>query len=161
MSWASRAGPARLAYREGMDDVWAGLAGELLHLYPRGRRLAAVAGADAERSRLAADALAEALRSAGHDVERVHVAVVDAAALRAEVVGPFRSAPSEDRVLLVSGPGLLLGNDARGLWNFTVWQLAGDEPPHTVANALVDLTDPQHPYRRFADYCAAPASYGS
>jgi hypothetical protein len=42
-----------------------------------------------------------------------------------------------------------------------VWQLAGDEPPHTVAGSIVDVTDPAHPARRFADYCSLPASYGA
>ncbi|WP_217177620.1 hypothetical protein [Streptomyces sp. AC495_CC817] len=142
-----------------MSAVWRGVVTEFLHVYPRGTRLLAVAGADAERSRAAADALAEALRAAGHEVERAHVDTVDVDALRTELVEPFRAA-QEPRVLVVSGPGLLLGEQARGLWNFTLWQMAGDEPPHTVANALVDVTDPAHPFRRFADYCAAPASWG-
>lgn len=144
-----------------MTDVWGGIVREFLHLYPRGRRLLAVAGADAGRSRVTADAVGAALRAAGHEVERVHVDAVDADALRADAAGPFRSAPASDRVLIVSGPGPLLSEKARGMWNFTLWQMAGDEPPHTVANALVDVTDPEHPFRRFADYCAAPATYGS
>ena len=136
-----------------MDDAWTGIAGELLHLYPRGVRLAAVAGSDAERSRAVADALAAALREAGHEAERAHVETVVPEALRTEVIAPFREAPASDRVLVVSGPGLLLADDARGIWNFSLWQMAGDEPPYTVATALVDVTDPQHPFRRFADSC--------
>ena len=80
--------------------------------------------------------------------------------LRAEVTA-FREGPPSDSVLLFSGPAALLGERVRGMWNSAVWQLAGDEPPHTVAGSIVDVTDPAHPVRRFADYCALPASYGA
>jgi hypothetical protein len=144
-----------------MTDAWHGIAEEFLHLYPAGRRVLAVAGADAERSRTAADALASALVAAGHEVERSHSADGDEQTLRTDVVAAFRSGPKADRVLVVSGPAALLSPTARGMWNFTLWQLAGDEPPHSVASALVDLTDPAHPIRRTADYCALPASFGA
>lgn len=141
-----------------MSAVWDSIAEELLHLYPRGRRLVAVAGADAERSRTAADGLATALTAAGQTVERAHTADGEEAALRTDVVGPFRATDS-DAVLLVSGPGAIVSPSARGMWNYVLWQLAGDEAPHTAANALVDVTDPAHPTRRFADYCAVPSSF--
>ncbi|WEK60661.1 MAG: hypothetical protein P0Y60_15375 [Candidatus Microbacterium colombiense] len=144
-----------------MTDVWNGIAEEFLHLYPRGTRTLAVAGSDAERSRFAADELAAALSTLGHGVERAHVADVDATTLRTDTVAPFRAQAEGDRVLIVSGPAALLAENARGVWNFTLWQLAGDEPPHSVASALVDLTDPAHPTRRTADYCALPAAYGA
>lgn len=144
-----------------MTDVWNGIAEEFLHLYPAGRRLLAVAGEDVERSRAAADALSAALTAAGHEVERAHSEDGDEQMLRADVLAPFRNGPQADRVLIVSGPAALLSPTARGMWNFTLWQLAGDEPPHSVASALVDMTDPAHPTRRTADYCALPASFGS
>lgn len=144
-----------------MTDAWHGIAEEFLHLYPAGRRLLAVAGTDPERSRTAADALASALVAAGHEVERTHSEDGDEQTLRAEVIAPFRNGPKADRVLIVSGPAALLSPTARGVWNFTLWQLVGEEPPHSVASALVDLTDPEHPVRRTADYCALPASFGS
>ncbi|MBT2483297.1 MULTISPECIES: hypothetical protein [unclassified Microbacterium] len=143
-----------------MTDVWNGVADEFLHLYPSGTRLLAVAGQDAERSRHAADAVATALTGAGQQVERAH-ADGDEAALRADVIAPFRQAPRTDRVLVVSGPAALLSESARGMWNFTLWQLVGNEAPHSVASALVDVTDPENPVRRFADYCALPASFGA
>lgn len=143
-----------------MTDVWADIASESLHFYPRGRRLLAVAGADAERSRQAADALGGALVAAGQQVVREHSGDGDAATLRS-VVGAFREGPKSDSILLVSGPATLLGERTRGMWNYAVWQLAGDEPPHTVAGSIVDVTDPEHPTRRFADYCALPAAYGA
>lgn len=143
-----------------MTDVWADIASEFLHFYPRGRRLLAVAGADAERSRFAADALSAPLVPAGQQVERDHSADGDDAGVR-ETVTAFREGPKGDSILLVSGPASLLGERARGMWNYAVWQLAGDEPPHTVAGSIVDVTDPAVPTRRFADYCALPASYGA
>jgi len=143
-----------------MTDVWADIASEFLHFYPRGRRLLAVAGADAERSRQAADALTAALGAVDQPVVREHSADGVEAELR-PVVASFREGPKSDDILLVSGPATLLGERTRGMWNYAVWQLAGDEPPHTVAGSIVDVTDLAHPARRFADYCALPASYGA
>lgn len=144
-----------------MTDAWTDIATEFLHFYPRGTRLLAVAGADAGRSRRTADDLAAALIAAGQSVERVHSDDVDSPALRDVVISPFRANDTAGTVLIVSGPAALLGPEARGMWNFTLWQLAGDEQPHTIASALVDVTDPEHPTRRFADYCAFPAAFGS
>lgn len=142
-----------------MSDVWNGIAEEFLHLYPRGRRLLAVAGADAERSRVAADDLAAALTAADQTVERAHLGHVDEDALRALIVTPFRTGGADGTVLLVSGPAAVVSPTARGMWNYILWQLAGEEPPHTAADALVDMTDPVQPTRRFADYCAVPSSF--
>lgn len=144
-----------------MSDVWSGIADEFLHLYPKAGRLLAVAGADAERSRVAADEIAASLTAAGKEVERVHTADGDEQRLRSEVIAPFREDALRDRILVVSGPASLLSASARGIWNFTVWQLVGDEPPQTAASALVDVTDPAHPTRRFADYCALPSAFGA
>ncbi|MFK0240505.1 hypothetical protein ACIQTX_06535 [Microbacterium sp. NPDC090281] len=143
-----------------MTDVWADIASEFLHFYPRGRRLLAVAGADAEHSRQAADDLTFALTASGQQVIREHSPEGDEAGLRA-VVTAFREGPKSDDILILSGPATLLGERTRGMWNYAVWQLAGDEPPHTVAGSIVDVTDPAHPVRRFADFCALPASYGA
>ncbi|MFJ2534842.1 hypothetical protein [Microbacterium maritypicum] len=143
-----------------MTDVWADISSEFLHFYPRGRRLLAVAGANAERSRQAADDLLSALTASGQQVIREHSPDGDEVELRAAVTA-FREGPKSDDILLVSGPPALLGERTRGMWNYAVWQLAGDEPPHTVAGSIVDVTDPAHPARRFADYCALPSSYGA
>jgi hypothetical protein len=94
-------------------------------------------------------------------VERTHTADGDEQRLRDEVIAPFRADARADRVVIVSGPAALLDPRVRGLWNYTLWQLAGDEQPHSAASALVDVTDPEHPTRRFADYCALPAEYGA
>lgn len=144
-----------------MSDAWTDITSEFLHLYPRGRRLVVVAGADAERSRRAADDFATALESAGQQIRREHSADGDEQALRSDTIAPFRAESADATVLIVSGPDALLSPTARGLWNFIVWQLAGDEPPHSIASAIVDVTDPEHPVRRFADYCALPSSFGA
>jgi len=144
-----------------MSDTWSDVSAEFLHLYPRGRRVLAVAGADAERSRHAADGLAAALTAAGQKVERAHTVDGDEQALRTGIIGPFRESPDGASVLVVSGPPALLSETARGLWNFIVWQLSADEAPHAIASALVDVTDPANPTRRFADYCALPSSFGA
>lgn len=143
-----------------MTEFWSEIAGEFLHLYPTGGRLLAVAGADAGRSRRAADDLAAALTAAAQKVERAHSADGDEEALRADVIAPFR-ADRSDRVLVVSGPAALVSASARGIWNYTVWQLARDEQPHTAASVIVDMTDPDAPTRRFADYCALPSAFGA
>lgn len=83
-----------------------------------------------------------------------------------------------DAVLIVSGP-FLLGADLIGFWNTSVYAEApreaspaaegSDAPealaaaavrrylaevrPRTRANAIVDVTDPERPVRRFADSC--------
>lgn len=143
-----------------MSDVWSDISSQFLSHYPRGRRLLVVAGVDAERSRRAADDLAAALESAGQSVERVHSADGDEQALRDDVIAPFRASEGGS-ILIVSGPAALISETARGLWNFIVWQLTGDEPPHSVASAIVDVSDPDNAVSRFADYCALPASYGA
>ncbi|CAH0219459.1 MULTISPECIES: hypothetical protein [unclassified Microbacterium] len=144
-----------------MSTVWDDIAAEFLHLYKRGARLLAVAGEDAERSRSAADDLAAALIAADQTVERMHTADGDEQRLRDEVIAPFRADPQTDRIVIVSGPADLMSQSVRGLWNYLLWQLAGDEQPHSAASALVDVTDPANPTRRFADYCALPSSYGA
>ncbi len=144
-----------------MVDLWDGIAGQFLHLSPHGVRILAVAGAETERSRLAAEGVAAALERAGSVVLRAHADAVDETALRETLVTPFRADRSEDRVLVLSGPAGLLAPSVRGMWNFTVWHVAGDEPPHSAASALVDLTDAARPALRYADYCALPAEYGA
>ena len=143
-----------------MAQTWSDISTEFLHLYPTGARLLAVAGADAERSRRAADDLAAALTADGQQVERSHTADGDEEALRTDVIAPFR-ADRSDRVLVVSGPAALFSTSARGLWNFTAWQLAGDEQPHTAASAVIDVTNPANPHRRFQDFCALPSAFGA
>lgn len=135
-----------------------GIADEFLRDYPRGARLVAVASPDGARSAAAAASLREALAGRGVDA-RVTIAPGEGAEqLRTEVVAPFRAAGA-DAVLIVPGSANLLAERARGLWHYSVWVIEGDEVPHTAATALVDVTDPNAPARRLADYCAVPPSF--
>jgi hypothetical protein len=131
---------------------------EFLRSYPRGSRLIAVAGVDTDRSTAFAGTLASALQERGITASAVTPDAPDADTLRAEVVGPFRSA-REDAVLIVAGDTSLLDSTRRGMWHFSIWLMAGDQVPHTAATALVDVTDPRHPSRRFADFCAVPDGF--
>lgn len=143
-----------------MTSAWTSIASEFRDHYPTGRRLVAVTGADLDRSHDAADAFTAALVAAGESVERVR-SDGNEEALRADTIAPFRADRTHDAVLVVSGPATLANKSARGMWNFILWQLAGDEPPLAAATALVDVSDASAPVRRFADFCALPASYES
>ncbi|MGN8027588.1 hypothetical protein [Microbacterium sp. 22242] len=134
------------------------LADEFLRDYPRGARLLAVASPDPKRSAAFAEGLGEVLRGRGIAATVTAQGDRDEDALRTDVVAPSR-ASGADAVTIVSGITGLLAERVRGLWHFSVWLIDGDEVPHTAATALVDLTDPGHPTRRLADYCAVPPSY--
>ncbi|MFB7252449.1 hypothetical protein [Microbacterium sp. NPDC056234] len=136
-----------------MTDAWEGIALEFLHNNTTGARLVAVAGAEHDRSRRAADALATALHAQGEAVERLDTDDSDPALLRAQIVTPFRADRERDRVLVLSGPDRLLADENRGMWHFTLWNSAGEEPTHPDASSLVDMTDPAAPRRRYADSC--------
>ena len=140
-----------------MRDTWEGVALEFLQHNAKGPRLLAVAGAEHDRSRRAADALAFALASRGEAVERLDTDDVDASRLRERIVTPFRADRARDRVLVLSGPERLLADDVRVMWHFTLWNSAGDEPTHPDASSLVDMTDPTAPRRRYADSCGTAA----
>ncbi|MGX1695649.1 hypothetical protein ACWIBQ_09755 [Microbacterium keratanolyticum] len=137
--------------------IYDDLVREFVHNYPRGARLLAVASIDAERSRVFAARLAEALETQGTATRLVTAEGRNEAALRAEVVEPFRS-ERPDATIVISGDTALLTPEIRGLWHHTLWLVAGDERPYTAASAIVDVTDPAHPTRRFADFCAVPPS---
>lgn len=131
---------------------------EFLHSYARGSRLIAVASPERDRSAAFAARLATAFSGRGITARSEVPDAADAGVLRSEVVGPFRSA-RENAVLVVAGDACLLDDTRRGMWHFSIWLMAGDETPHTAATALVDVTDPENPSRRFADYCAVPDTF--
>ncbi|VXB25634.1 conserved hypothetical protein [Microbacterium sp. 8M] len=131
---------------------------EFLHDYPRGARLLAVASPDTGRSADWAGSLRTVLEERGIDATTVAQDDRAETDLRTEVVAPFR-AQQADAVLIVSGATSLLAERTRGLWHYSVWLIEGDEVPHTAATALIDVTDPDAPARRLADYCAVPPSF--
>lgn len=85
---------------------------------------------------------------------------------------PERDAPIEprwmtakaDAVLVVDG-AFLQTKDLRGLWSYTIWVEGAAEPtadeakylsrdkPRVIAAANFDVSDPEHPRRRFTDSC--------
>lgn len=131
---------------------------EFLHSYAHGSRLVAVSSPDRDRSAAFAAQLAAAFAARGITATAEVPDAADADTLRSELVGPFRSA-RENAVLVIAGDAGLLDDTRRGMWHFSIWLMAGAETPHTAATALVDVTDPQHPFRRFADYCAVPDTF--
>lgn len=137
-------------------DSLAGIADEFLQNYTSGPRLIAIEGSDTDVANAFAEDLATVLRERSVDAS-THMHEATNGSLREEILAPFR-AGRKDAALLVSGHGLL-EQDIRNVWHFSIWLIAGDEPPHAAASALVDITDPDAPQRRFSDYCALPDSF--
>lgn len=129
-----------------------GIAREFLHRNPRGARLLAVAGADATEPAALATDLVTALRAQGTAANTVAQNRRDENALRSKVAAPLREARA-DAVTVVSGDGSLLAPRTRWLWHSSIWLVAGDEEGNTEADAIIDVTDPQHPTRRYAEFC--------
>ena len=137
-------------------DTIRALADEVLQNYGHGRVIVAVdgaAGMDATTTALFADDLAVELRGQGHEVARETVAAdATADAMRSSLIGPFRLGHG-DAMLVVDG-NTLLGPELRGFWNFSA-RLDGAEPStdRADATAILNLADPEHPRRVFADSC--------
>ena len=142
----------------GHASVFGDVADQFLRDYPRGARLFAVASTDAQRSAKFADVVAAELRTRGVSASIAAQDDRGEDALRDAVVTPFRGA-RDDAVLIISGTTSMLAGRTQGLWHYSVWLIDGDEVPHTGATALVDVTDPDAPARRLADYCAVPPSF--
>lgn len=125
-------------------DTLRELAGEITHNYPRGAILVAVDGGDPAATAAFADDLADVLRETRQDVERS---------------GIDRARTSGTSALVVADGPFLTREDLAGIWHFLVWV---DEPglasasraaSRSVANALINNGDPEHPRRVFADSC--------
>ena len=83
---------------------------------------------------------------------------------RDQPIEPKWVTAKHDAVLIIDG-AYLQSKELRGLWNFTVWVQDGAEPsaveakyisrekPRVLAAANIDVTDPEHPRRRFTDSC--------
>jgi len=133
-------------------DTLHALAEEVLQNYGHGRVVVAIDGQDAAITGSLADDLAVELRALGKSVERASVATgAQVDAVRATVVAPFRASEA-DGYLLVDGAGLL--GELGGLWNFSVRldsRVASSD--RAEASAIVNVDDPEHPRRVFADSC--------
>ncbi len=136
--------------------LYAELAAEILHHYGRGRHIVAVDGADADIVSATADELGRALAAAGASVSRCTLAGLDDYA--SSVVAPFRAGDS-DEILVLDGPVLgtaAIGSLAWSMWLDTDGPGIGEPGTRTSADAIVDVTDPAHPLRRFSDWCVVP-----
>lgn len=133
-------------------DTLHALAEEVLQNYRHGRVVVAIDGQDAAITASFADDLAVELRGLGNEVERATVAAgAQLDAVRANVVAPFRAAGG-DGYLLVDGNGLL--GELAGLWNFSVrLDSRVVSSDRAEASAIVNIDDPEHPRRVFADSC--------
>jgi uridine kinase len=79
----------------------------------------------------------------------------------AQIEMDWKTGP-QDATLIVDG-AFLNRPELRGLWNFSVWlevAAAGEQPlyaaeakPREQATAIMDISDPEHPRRLFADSC--------
>ncbi|WP_336646395.1 hypothetical protein [Microbacterium sp. USHLN186] len=134
--------------RTPQDDI----AREFLHNYRRGARLLAVAATDAARSADLADELAAALRTQGVAAAVTLQCGRGESELRSEVVVPIRDA-GINAVTIVCGDASLLAERTRWMWHFSIWLADGGEMANTDADAIIDITDPRRPVRRFADFC--------
>ena len=136
--------------------LYAELAAEILHHYGRGRHIVAVDGARADVVSAIADVLGRALAAAGASVARRSLAGLDG--YTQTVVAAFRAGDG-DAILVVDGP--ILGTAAAESLTWSLW-LDTDGPgiggpgTRTSADAIVDVTDPDHPLRRFSDWCVVP-----
>lgn len=119
------------------------LGAEITHNYPRGATYVAVDGVDCSSRTLFADDLAEVLREIRTDVIRLGI----------DDVRPVAE------MLVVADGNFLDRHDLAGSWHFLVWLDAGSTSSarrvasRTIANALINNDDPEHPRRVFADSC--------
>ena len=77
-------------------------------------------------------------------------------------IEPRWSTGPKDAVLIIAGEHLH-GAELRGQWNYSIWLDDGETDPKspyvkkakpaTTATAIVDVADPEHPRRVFADSC--------
>lgn len=131
------------------------LAEEFLHNWRHGRRVLAVdtGGVDAARY---VDDLAAALGRAGQPAS---VAMLDddaeLAAVRSDVIAPFRAATGDEDATLVLGLAPTGPDGVRRLVDFVAYVESDDRVPgdSPSASALINARDREHPRRVFADSC--------
>ena len=122
------------------QDTLDALAAEISHNYGTGFALVGISGADAP-------AFAAELADSFGD-RPVRVAAIDAAPL------PVRT-DEPDTLVLVTG-AVTSDPALAGHWNYTVFledRNRLDRTTRAAASAIVDVTDPEHPRRSFADSC--------
>lgn len=139
--------------------------------YAGRRSIIAVDGDSVDAVHAVATALGDAVTAAGYAVQHETItSVITAMGARADVAIPFRSDPVGADVLIVTGWGLLQV-PARGLWDWTIWASTGivrapirdvgaaqaftqRDEPRSEANAIIDVSNPNTPFREWNDACA-------
>ncbi|WIB66154.1 hypothetical protein DEI93_09085 [Curtobacterium sp. MCBD17_035] len=157
---------ARWAPQE--TDTMQAIATEVAHNAGAARTVIAVDGGPGVDLERVAASLVAALEQQG--VKAMHAAAssTDADGLRAEVVDPFRTIGTDPGILVVTGKRLL-SRSVRSLWRWSLWverddrsEPRADDPfttyvrqddPKGAASAVLDVTDPEHPRRNWADAC--------
>jgi hypothetical protein len=121
------------------QDTLDALAGEITQNYGSGFALVAITAEDTDVATSFATDLA------GSFADRpTRVITADAPPLPSRADNP-------DTIVFVTGP---VTADAEN-FNFTVWLESGriDRTTRAAASAIVDVSDPEHPRRLFADSC--------
>lgn len=160
-----------------MTDDTARLAAQLVdefrHNYPHGRTTYGVDALPGEEIGPLVEAIAEEFEARGLPVSTIGIPDARSAeAFCALILPSFRRDPDlpADAVLVAHGTGL----HAPGIvdvWNVSLWAASDTEPqpedpelrrylvqedPPRRADVIVDISDPEHPVRRFSDWCVVP-----
>jgi hypothetical protein len=135
-------------------DTIAALAEEVVRGVGTNRTVTAVDGEHGVDLERIASGLVRAFEGLGVSAMAARATATDADTLRAELVQPFRSTGEGDGILVVYGDGVLAAH-TRPLWRWTLWveREPGSDARKASASAVLDVTDPDHPRRNWADAC--------
>ncbi|WP_167051989.1 hypothetical protein [Salinibacterium sp. ZJ77] len=149
------------------------LVDEFRHNYPHGRTTFAVDALPGDDVMPLVEAVAEEFEARGLAVSRIGIPDDRSAdAFLALILPAFRTDADmpADAVLVAHGTGL----HAPGIvdvWSISVWATSTTDPdpddpqlrrylrevdPPRRSDVIIDVSDPLHPVRRFADWCAVP-----
>ncbi|MFZ7089367.1 hypothetical protein [Curtobacterium sp. RRHDQ10] len=153
-----------------IDGVYRAAVDQWHAQYSGRRTIIAIDGDSVAAVHTVAAGIREAVIDAGYTVQDESVtSVITAMGARADVAIPFRSDPAGADVLIVTGWGLLQV-PARGLWDWTIWASTGvvrapvrgsgaarafaeRDEPRSAANAIIDVSNPDAPFREWNDTC--------
>jgi hypothetical protein len=135
-------------------DTLAAMATEVVHAVGTNRTVIAVDGQRGTDLERVAAGLVRAFEAQGVPAMAAHAPATDVDALRTGLVQPFRSTGEGAGILVVHGDGVLAAEN-RPLWRWTLWvqRDPAADPRKTLASAALDVADPDHPRRDWADAC--------